>query len=402
VKGKLLDFGNIFVISILILIGGSADANDDLNIPQQDAVIQSHPISAARTLPLSSAVAYAFEGIRQAEAAGADVSNIIDRFNSALDLERQAGTLEYESCASNNSDCVHVAKGIFQSIIEESQLLKQNAEQMSTLSALMIFIVYVPVGAFAVSLAVFYSYKALNSRKLRKLQDTTARGDRQLRSKFSLDNNNVIGVIRSRAFGILFLSSFAIIVSIAFISSQAWPEERFASISTLGSNMTADNYYHNDNNNDSSTQDSTIKSGEEIKWYLYAYNHLGNPELFSIRAKIFNSTQSLPSEPNSTDKGYQIFKVDHLLEHGSSWLTPLTWSVTDVIQEDNQVVLRGLKVNGIELDNLNIRTEIDGGFRITIELWRYDIKEGEYVFFGDMNDKGKSGGWNQIWFRIIE
>ena len=93
-------------------------------------------------------------------------------------------------------------------------------------------------------------------------------------------------VLASRAFLLFFASLLMISISIAYVASEPRPQERFLSISTLGSNMILKDYYP--------TGSSTIDVDDNVNWYLNVYNRMGEVEYLSVRIKLLNATQATP------------------------------------------------------------------------------------------------------------
>ena len=197
----------------------------------------------------------------------------------------------------------------------------------------------------------------------------------------------------------VFCSLLAVLLSIGYVASEEWPQERFLSISTLGSNETAENYYPNG--------ESTIAVGDTMKWYMNVYNHMGQTEYLSIRMKLINSSQPTPDESSYLqDQQVPIFRLDRVVEDNSRWIEPLTWSIAGMNQDIDQISIKSLSVNGVNVDNLNTTTVRGKEFRIILELWRYDTEAQNFVFSqlpsAKQSETKQMNNWNQIWFRLRE
>ena len=204
-------------------------------------------------------------------------------------------------------------------------------------------------------------------------------------------------IIYSKTFLMVFCSLLAVLLSIGYVASEAWPQERFLSISTLGSNETAENYYPDG--------ESTIAVGDTMKWYMNVYNHMGQTEYLSIRMKLINSSQPTPDESSYLqDQQLPIFRLDRVVEDKSRWIEPLTWSIAGMNQDIDQISIKSLSVNGVNVDNLNTTTVRGKEFRIILELWRYDTETQNFVFSQPpsvkQSDTKQMNNWNQIWFRL--
>jgi hypothetical protein len=88
-----------------------------------------------------------------------------------------------------------------------------------------------------------------------------------------------------------------------------------------------------------------------------------------------------------------------MVMNDSTWTTPFRWSVIDTEEQRDYVVIRSLEVNGIKIDNLDVRSLGGQDFRMVIELWRYDPETGSFAFAWNTGLEEKSA-WNQIWFDL--
>jgi len=199
-------------------------------------------------------------------------------------------------------------------------------------------------------------------------------------------------VLASRAFLLVFVSLLVISLSIAYVASESRPQERFLSISTLGSNMMAESYYPKGN--------ASINVGDNVNWYLNVYNRMGSVEYVSVRVKLLNSTQTAPDDISHTPSPEKsLFEVRHMLMNNSTWVIPFSWEITQIDKEQDYLVIKSLNANGTDLDDLNVRSLNGEDFRIIIELWRYDTQSGDFAFEWS-SGLDKRSAWNQLWFNV--
>lgn len=111
----------------------------------------------------------ALKSIKNAEASGADVSALVQRFNIAIDLQEQAERGVYKSCSSYN-DCIVQSNSMMLSIVEDSSLMGNQLTARMEQSNAMTFTVYVPLGSFALSVAIVLIYRAWMSRRSKRYQ----------------------------------------------------------------------------------------------------------------------------------------------------------------------------------------------------------------------------------------
>jgi hypothetical protein len=112
----------------------------------------------------------AFSNMRKAESSGADISELIRKFNEASDLLQQAKTTNFESCSSDNG-CIDRANASLLSIINNSRFLEEQAQNSSNYQKMLIFAFYAPLGAFVASAASIFIYSRWNLYRVRKFLD---------------------------------------------------------------------------------------------------------------------------------------------------------------------------------------------------------------------------------------
>ncbi len=203
---------------------------------------------------------------------------------------------------------------------------------------------------------------------------------------------SIKGVLTSRVFLAILLSLLAISLSVTYVASESRARQSFLSISTLGSNMSMENYYPGET--------STISVGDNVSWYINVYNRMGEPEYLSVRVKLLNSTHESPDVVmNLASPEHHIFEIKQLLMNNSTWTVPLSWTPTGIEKQGNYAVIRSLNINGMDVNDLNVRSADGNNFRMVIELWRYDRQLGDFSFAWS-SDSDKSSVWNQIWFNV--
>lgn len=119
---------------------------------------------------LAATTSQALRNIQSAEAAGADVSDLVTRFNSALELQDQAASGRFVDCQSYD-ECIIESNNILLSVVEDSSSLAIKTTAESEQAKLMMFAVYAPVGSFIVSVAVVAIFRMWQSRRARRYQE---------------------------------------------------------------------------------------------------------------------------------------------------------------------------------------------------------------------------------------
>lgn len=116
----------------------------------------------------------ALRSIRTAQEAGADVSELVNRLDVALDLQRQAERTSYVNCPSYN-DCVLRANDMLLSVVHDASMLGNQAIAKREQAIVMTFTIYLPVLSFVVSIAIIVLHNAAKSRKIRKFENLDIR-----------------------------------------------------------------------------------------------------------------------------------------------------------------------------------------------------------------------------------
>jgi len=114
-----------------------------------------------------SSAELALKSIKEAEAAGADVSGLVRSFNEALDLIQRAERTDSIICSSE--DCVVKSVHEFTMIVHKAYSLKEKAQAQSEITKFVNMGIYAPFGAFAASIIIFYSHNAWKSSQLKRL-----------------------------------------------------------------------------------------------------------------------------------------------------------------------------------------------------------------------------------------
>ncbi len=199
-------------------------------------------------------------------------------------------------------------------------------------------------------------------------------------------------VLTSGLFLAIFISALAIFIAFAYAFFEPRAEDRFLTLSTLGANMTADNYYLGGN--------STLKAGDSVTWYVSVANNMGSSEYVSVRLKLSNSTGDNQTSTSPLSEDNYIYEMRQLVPDNSTWVMPLHWSITDIDKNKGVITIKSISINGQEVRALDIQTLQGGRFRIFIELWRYDAEKNDFTFTWPSATGEERSSWNQLWVKI--
>ncbi len=104
----------------------------------------------------------ALRDIRDAERNGAEISPLIEKFNTALGFIEQANTSKYATCFGYDN-CLDSATTIFNSISKDSVILKDEANRLSSYTNVIVTGIYLPLTTFFSLLFIFYLYQTWKS-----------------------------------------------------------------------------------------------------------------------------------------------------------------------------------------------------------------------------------------------
>lgn len=209
--------------------------------------------------------------------------------------------------------------------------------------------------------------------------------------------DHILGPLRSRLFLMVLAVLLAVSISIAYVASTPRGYERFMSLSTLGKDMMASDYYPSNSPN--------IGLGDEVRWYLQVYNRMGGAEYIAIRVKLLNAEMPVPDDNMHTPSPIEhVYEFRHVVAHDSTITIPMQWSISSIARESGDdgsmyVTIRELMINGEKIGT-DVKSKDGKDFRLIMELWRYnpDSKEFEFSWLDSMNEKRSV--WNQIWFNV--
>jgi hypothetical protein len=164
----------------------------------------------------------------------------------------------------------------------------------------------------------------------------------------------------------------------------------FFALGILGPQGMAANYYPSGN--------PDLGLGEEVKWTLEVYNHMGSLQYAVLRVKLINSTMTAPNSTTGTPSpATPILEFAKVLLDNETWLIPFTWKILNLDQAGNSVAITRLLVRNNTLTG-KLTSAVHGvGLRFVFELWFYDETARELTFSW-ISDGNRSSAWTEIWF----
>ncbi len=197
-------------------------------------------------------------------------------------------------------------------------------------------------------------------------------------------------VILNREFLTLFLAFLVLTSLVAWVTANPPANEDFASVSTLGSRMSAASYFPNDI--------TTVSLSEQIQWDVQVYNHLGSTQLFALYIKLANLTISSPNATSNTPSGgFLLVQYYRAMLNNETWNLPLTWSISSETSGSGMTSIQSMLVNNTPVSVSGVSALNGKNFRIVIELWSYDVQTHSFLF--SFIARGTlDSTFNQVWF----
>jgi len=175
--------------------------------------------------------------------------------------------------------------------------------------------------------------------------------------------------------------------------ASLWPkyEERFVAMGVLGRNMKAEEYYPGN--------DSTVRVGDTLIWYINLYNHWDKDQNVSILVKVLNATNSPPDDlKNEPSPIPPIMDMRLLLNENETRIIPFTWQIEEAKFTWNTTALEKLAINNQTIP-LNVYGEPRSLFRMVFELWLFNQETGRYEYGWYPRDLSHRV-WNGIWINV--
>ena len=135
----------------------------------------NHAFALEQTTLDSTTVA--MNAIQQAGSAGADVSELVGRFNSAIGILEQAESSNFNSCGSRD-ECVQTANAMFVSIAQDATVLKEQSDMEANVK-LIVSLLFSVLAAFIISLLGLSLYRLAHYYSIRKFLDMEIREEIQ-------------------------------------------------------------------------------------------------------------------------------------------------------------------------------------------------------------------------------
>jgi hypothetical protein len=199
-------------------------------------------------------------------------------------------------------------------------------------------------------------------------------------------------MLTSGLFLLVFGSCFSIMLTMAYASLGPTVQEKYITLSTVGSDMTTRSIYP--------SSDSFVSRNATLDWNVQLYNHMSETEYLAIRVKLLNATQFGPDEARHLPSPIShIYEQRLILGDNSTATLPLVINLKEVMISGADSTINAISINGKEISKLNVSNEKSSTFKFVIELWRYDVKFENFVYTWPSGPESESA-WNQIRIQV--
>jgi hypothetical protein len=188
----------------------------------------------------------------------------------------------------------------------------------------------------------------------------------------------------------VFVVLLAISETLIYVATTPQPQEQFFQVYVLGANHRAADYYPNN--------DSNIRIGEPVNWYLGVVNMMGSVQLVELRVKMANITIDAPNETQaSPSPAPLVTEFEQFLENNETWEFPFVWQILNTSTTQGSTSISALQVDNQTILLSNSSASNGDNFRFIIELWTWDTDLANFQF-GWFAGNEHRVAWLQIWF----
>jgi len=190
----------------------------------------------------------------------------------------------------------------------------------------------------------------------------------------------------------VFITLLVVCEMVVYVATTPRPREQFFQLYVLGAKHMAADYYPNN--------DTDIRIGEPVTWYLGVTDNMGSVQLISIRVKIANQTIKPPDDMQALESPAPVVtEYMRFIQDNETWETPLVWSISDAVSVAGSTRILTLLINN-ETYQLQDCSAINGhNFRLIFELWTYQTHNDTFQF-GWVTNSEHRVAWLQVWFNM--
>jgi hypothetical protein len=192
---------------------------------------------------------------------------------------------------------------------------------------------------------------------------------------------------------VVFISLLIIFEMIVYVSTTPRPQEQFFQFYVLGATRMSADYYPNN--------DSNIRLGESVRWYIGVTNLIGNMQLAAIRVKLGNESISAPNDTQGLPSpALLVTEFVRFIQDNETWELPFVWRISNVSSIGALTQILELQINNQTFSVQGWSARNGYNFRFVLELWIWNADTGGFEF-GWYAGTERRVAWLQIWFNAI-
>jgi uncharacterized membrane protein len=201
---------------------------------------------------------------------------------------------------------------------------------------------------------------------------------------------SLISSQNKRTLIVVFITLLLVFEMIAYVATTPRPQEQFFQFYVLGANRMAADYYPNN--------DSNIRLGESVKWYVGVTDLMGNMQLVSIRVKLGNETISPPNDTQAQPSfAPLVTEFMRFIQNNETWEFPLVWRISNVSSVEGSTRILELQINNQTFPVQDSSARNGYNFRLIFELWTWNVDTAGFGF-GWYAGTEHRVAWLQVWF----
>jgi hypothetical protein len=191
----------------------------------------------------------------------------------------------------------------------------------------------------------------------------------------------------------IFVTLLILFEMAAYASTIVRSQEQFFQFYLLGANHSASDYYPD--------QDTNIRLGEPITWYVGATDNMGATEFVSIRVKVSNATIKAPNDLQALPSAAPaVAEFARFLQDNETLEIPFIWSLSNVSLYQGSVHILMLQINNETYQISDWSANNGYNFRLIFELWTWNVDTANYQIGWMSGDQHKIA-WLHIWFNLV-
>lgn len=190
----------------------------------------------------------------------------------------------------------------------------------------------------------------------------------------------------------VFITLLVVCEMVAYVATTPRPREQFLQLYVLGAKHMAADYYPNN--------DTDIRIGEPVTWYLGVTDNMGSVQMISIRVKIANQTIKPPDDIQALESPAPVVtEYMRFIQDNETWETPLVWSISDAVSSGNSTRILTLQVNNETYQTQDWSATDGHNFRLILELWTWQTDSNAFEFGWTASGEHRVA-WLQVWFNM--